>query len=84
MTDSGTLAGSDLDMATGVRNIVRELGVPIRDALRMAALNPARFLRLDRELGRIAEGYRADLVLLDADFRVKSTWIGGQRQDERW
>ncbi|HEY4164769.1 MAG TPA: N-acetylglucosamine-6-phosphate deacetylase [Dongiaceae bacterium] len=83
MTDSGTLAGSDLDMATGVRNIVRELDVSIEDALRMASLNPATFLRLDDELGRIAEGFRADLVLLDADFRVKSTWIGGQRQDER-
>jgi N-acetylglucosamine-6-phosphate deacetylase len=81
MTDSGTLAGSDLDMATGVRNIVRALDVPIEDALRMAALNPAKFLRLDHELGRVAEGYRADLVLLDADFQVKSTWIGGQRQD---
>jgi N-acetylglucosamine-6-phosphate deacetylase len=82
VTDSGTLAGSDLDMAGAVRNTVRKLGVPVEDALRMASLNPARFLRLDHELGRISEGYRADLVLLDADFGVKSTWIGGRRQDE--
>jgi N-acetylglucosamine-6-phosphate deacetylase len=79
----GTLAGSNLDMASAVRNTVRYLGVPVEQALRMASLNPAAFLRLDHELGRIAPGYRADLVLLDADFTVKSTWISGQRQDEK-
>jgi len=79
---AGTLAGSNLDMASAVRNTVRTLGVPVEDALRMAALHPATFLGLERELGMIAAGYRADLVLLDADFRVKSTWISGARQDE--
>jgi N-acetylglucosamine-6-phosphate deacetylase len=83
VNDAGTLAGSDLDMASAVRNTVRQLGVAVEDALRMAALNPAAFLRLDNELGRIAAGYRADLVLLDGDFNVKSTWISGSRQDER-
>ena len=83
VSDEGTLAGSNLDMASAVRNTVRHLGVSVEEALRMAALHPARFLRLDGELGRIAEGYRADLVLLDANFHVKSTWISGQRQDEK-
>jgi len=83
INDAGTLAGSDLDMASAVRNTVRQLGVAIEDALRMASLHPAQFLRLDRELGRIAEGYRADLVLLDGHYKVKATWISGQRQDER-
>ena len=80
---NGTLAGSHLDMATGVRNIVRHLGVGVEAALRMASLHPAQFLRLDGELGRIGPGYRADLVLLDADFNTKATWISGRRQDER-
>jgi len=80
--ETGTLAGSNLDMASAVRNTVRELGVGIEEALRMAAFHPAQFLRLDRELGRIAAGYRADLVLLDADYRVKASWISGARQDE--
>ena len=83
VNDAGTLAGSDLDMASAVRNTVRHLGVSVEDALRMASLHPAQFLRLDGELGRIAEGYRADLVLLDGDYAVKSTWISGARQDER-
>jgi N-acetylglucosamine-6-phosphate deacetylase len=83
VSDEGTLAGSNLDMASAVRNTVRHLGVETEEALRMAALYPASFLRLDHELGRIADGYRADLVLLDADFHVKATWISGSRQDER-
>lgn len=73
----GALAGSDLDMASAVRNAVEHLGVPLEDALRMASRAPAAFLRLGAELGRIAPGFRADLVLLDDGLRVRDTWIGG-------
>jgi N-acetylglucosamine-6-phosphate deacetylase len=76
-TADGTLAGSDLDMASAVRNAVQRLGLPLPDVLRMASLIPAQFLRLGRELGRIAPGYRADLVLLDESLQVRQTWIGG-------
>ena len=62
----GTLAGSDLDMASAVRNAVAMLGLDLADAVAMASANPAAFLGLDHELGRIAPGYRANLVLLDA------------------
>ncbi|HEX2554567.1 MAG TPA: N-acetylglucosamine-6-phosphate deacetylase [Microvirga sp.] len=75
-TAEGTLAGCDLDMASAVRNTAA-LGVPLGDALRMASLTPAAFLRLDGELGRIAPGYRASLVLLDERLEVTRTWIDG-------
>jgi N-acetylglucosamine-6-phosphate deacetylase len=64
-TADGTLAGSDLDMATAVRNAHFRLGVDLAAALRMASRVPAEFLRLGYELGRIRPGYRANLVLLD-------------------
>jgi N-acetylglucosamine-6-phosphate deacetylase len=76
-TADGTLAGSDLDMASAVRNTVERLGVSLPDALRMASHVPAAFLRLDHELGRIAAGYRASLVLLDETLHVQRTWIDG-------
>ena len=77
-TADGTLAGSDLDMAGAVRNGVQRLGLALPDVLCMASLIPAQFLRLDHELGRIAPGYRADLVLLDEGLQVRQTWINGQ------
>ena len=75
---AGTLAGSALDMATAVRNAVSMLGLPLEEAARMASLYPAQFLRLDHDRGRIATGYRADLVLLDDNLDVAATWIGGE------
>ena len=74
----GTLAGADLTMAGAVRFAVEHLEVPLAEALRMAALYPAMFLRLDRNRGRIARGFQADLVLLDAALTVRRSWIGGR------
>ncbi len=78
VTDDGTLAGADLDMATAVRNAVGALGLPLEAALHMASRAPAEFLGLGGELGRVAPGYRANLVNLDDDLRVIETWIDGQ------
>ena len=78
LTDEGTLAGTALDMATAVRNCVRLLGVPLPDALRFASAHPATFLGLDRMLGKLAPGYRADLVAFDpSDITVLATWVAG-------
>jgi N-acetylglucosamine-6-phosphate deacetylase len=74
----GRLAGSNLDMASCVRNAVSMLGVPLTEAVRMASQVPAEFLRLDQELGRIARGYRANLVLADDELNVSETWIDGR------
>jgi len=76
--EHGTLAGSNLDMASAVRNCVAMLGLSVAEAVRLASRNPAEFLGLGAELGRIAPGYRADLVLMDDSLRVTDTWINGQ------
>jgi N-acetylglucosamine-6-phosphate deacetylase len=75
--ENGTLAGTGLDMATAVRNAVSLLGLELAEAARMASEYPAAFLGLERELGRIAPGYRADLVLLNDELQVQRTWIEG-------
>ncbi|HEY2462677.1 MAG TPA: N-acetylglucosamine-6-phosphate deacetylase [Steroidobacteraceae bacterium] len=75
--ENGTLAGTALDMATAVRNAVQLLGLEIAEAARMASEYPAAFLGLDRELGRIAPGFRANLVLLDDRLQVRRTWVEG-------
>lgn len=75
--ENGRLAGSDIDMATAVRNSLEMLEVDLVQASRMASLYPATFLGLECELGRIEPGYRADLVLVDEGINVLETWIGG-------
>ena len=74
---AGALAGSALDMASAVRNSVHLLGLPLDEACRMAAQYPAEFLGIGGTHGRIAPGYRADLVLLDGEVCVQRSWIGG-------
>lgn len=78
----GTMAGSGLDMATAVRNVVDMLRLPMDEALRMASLYPAAFIGMDDKLGRIAPGYRADLVLFSGEVEVVETWIGGEPSRE--
>jgi N-acetylglucosamine-6-phosphate deacetylase len=79
--DNGTLAGTALDMASAVRNAVSLLGLDIVEAARMASEYPAEFLGLGFELGRIAPGYRANLVLMDDELTVQKTWIDGLPSD---
>jgi N-acetylglucosamine-6-phosphate deacetylase len=75
----GTLAGSDLDMARAFSNAVNLLKLHPATASAMASANPASFLGLSDERGRIAPGLRADLVWLGPDFAPRATWIGGVR-----
>jgi len=76
--EAGTLAGSNLDMASAVRNAVRMLGVDLATAVRMASEFPAAFLGLERQVGRIAAGMRANFVVADEQMNVSATWIDGQ------
>mgnify|MGYP004008043661 FL=1 len=76
-TPDGRLAGSALDMASAVGNCVRDIAIPLDEALRMAATYPAEFLLLDHRLGKIESGFDARLVWLDKELSVRATWING-------
>ena len=76
--EEGRLAGSNIEMASSVRNAVSMLGVSLADAARMASTYPAEFLGLGAHMGRIAAGYRANLVLVDENVTVLETWIDGK------
>jgi N-acetylglucosamine-6-phosphate deacetylase len=60
-----------------VRNTCKTLGVDLADAVRMASRNPVEFLKLGGDLGHIAPGQRANLVLVDEELNVLETWIDG-------
>ncbi len=72
----GTLAGSSTTIDQEVRNLV-SLGVPLADAVGAATRVPARVL--DRsDIGDIAPGGRADVVVLDDGLEVETVLLGGR------
>jgi N-acetylglucosamine-6-phosphate deacetylase len=73
---SGSIAGSVISMLDAVR-LLHAIGVSYVDLARMASLNPARLLGVDREYGSIEIGKRADLIVLDNHARLYLTMIGG-------
>lgn len=82
LDEDGRLAGSNIDMASCVRNAMSMLGVSLPEAVRMASEVPAAFLHIEHEFGRIAAGFRANLVLADDALKVVETWIDGRSSQE--
>lgn len=74
----GALAGSVLTMEAAVRNMVNLVGIPLYHAVAMASVNPARRHGLEREVGSLEPGKRADIAVLDEDLQVRLTMVGGQ------
>jgi N-acetylglucosamine-6-phosphate deacetylase len=75
--EDGTLAGSILTFDQGVRNVVK-WGYSVADACRMSSEVPAKLLGLSSK-GSLSPGFDADLVLLDPELRVLSTFVEGRR-----
>ncbi|CAG9001059.1 MAG: N-acetylglucosamine-6-phosphate deacetylase [Candidatus Celerinatantimonas neptuna] len=74
----GTLGGSMLTMNEAVRNCIQHVGIEKEEVLRMASLYPARAIGLDNQLGTIARGFIANLVLLDPQYNVTSVIEAGE------
>jgi N-acetylglucosamine-6-phosphate deacetylase len=73
----GTLAGSILRLGDGVKNIVSFTGCSLREAIEMAAANPAKQLKIYDRKGSIAVGKDADIVILDENMDVFMTVCRG-------
>jgi N-acetylglucosamine-6-phosphate deacetylase len=74
----GTLAGSVLTMDRGLRNFMAATGLSLAQAWPATSRTPAHALGLASELGSIAPGFWADLVLLDEALQVVATVVAGQ------
>lgn len=75
----GTLSGTSLCQLDSVANCVRNAGIPLDEALRMASLYPARLAKADT-VGRIAPGMMADLILFDRHFDLKKVIFRGEER----
>ncbi len=72
-----SFAGSVATMDRCVRNIVKLVGLSIQDALKMATLNPAKVIGVDKKKGSLTKGKDADMVILGEDVNVIMTIVGG-------
>ena len=75
--ERGSIAGSVITMLDAVKNLL-SLGFSEVEISRMASLNPAKLLGIDKDFGSIEVGKRADLVALDEDGNVKFSMVGGK------
>ena len=76
--ENGALAGSVLKMNDAIKNVVTKLGVPFTDAIDFATRNPAENIGVLNERGTIEVGKRADFAVLDENFDVMLTVVGGK------
>lgn len=76
LRSSSTLAGSSIHLMDGLRRAV-SFGVPLEAAVYAATAAPAKAIRRDHEMGALAPGRAADLVVLDQDLSLKAVYIDG-------
>lgn len=74
---NGALAGSILKMNDAIKNLVLKCDVPFTDAVDFATINPAKNLKLEKEIGTIDLGKKADFAVLDGEFNVCLTVRNG-------
>lgn len=80
--EDGTLAGSSITLFEGLKRAVKKFGIPEEEAILAATYNPAASLGLESELGSIAEGLAADLIVMDEDYNIDSIYIGGVKVED--
>lgn len=73
--DTGSIAGSTLTQDDALRRAVAA-GAPLTEAVRALTETPAAAIGYGDRLGRLAVGYLADAVLMDAQLQVVRVWVG--------
>ena len=56
----------------------RDLGIDRSSAWSMGSLHPATRFNIDRDYGALGHSRRADIIMIDDEFNVHNTWLGGQ------
>jgi N-acetylglucosamine-6-phosphate deacetylase len=76
--ENGTIAGGVSTMRECVRNLIRDLDIPLAQAIKMASYNPAKVLGLSNRLGSIEAGKDASLIVIDEEVNVYLTLVKGK------
>src|SRR5690606_5037619 len=78
LPDLTSFAGSIATADRLIRTMVDIAENPLIDAIQMQTLNPARNMKVNRQIGSIDKGKQADLVLFDEKIAVQMTIVGGK------
>ncbi len=73
----GTIAASTSNVYKELKNII-SFGIPEKQAVKSATINPAKAIRADRETGSIEEGKLADILVVDKDYNIKLVIVKGK------
>jgi len=76
--ESGRLAGSTIGLCDAVRNMIRLAGSTVPEAVEMASATPSRIVGASDRKGSLTPGMDADIAVLDRDFNVLATLVGGE------
>lgn len=76
--ENGNLAASVCTLYDCLRKAVLKMGIPLEDAVKACTTTPAKSLNLHEDCGRLAVGYSADMLLLDADLKKKYVLKSGK------
>lgn len=71
LTEGGNIAGSATNLMDCVRTAVKDMGIPLHQAIRCASYNPAKALGVEQIYGSLEAGTKADIVILDQDLKIQ-------------
>lgn len=74
----GHLAGSKITMDQACRNLMKHTAYGLCHAIKFATINPARMARLDREVGSLEPGKKANLLIMDDMVHIRSVYLEGE------
>lgn len=78
LKDGSAIAGSCATMDRLIRTAVKEAGIPLEDAVRMASETPALIMGVYDRKGSICKGKDADIIIMDKNLKLTHVLAMGE------
>ena len=78
LVEGGNLAGSVSNVFDCMKTAVQSMKIPFRSAILASTINPAKALGVEKTVGSISVGKKADYLLLDNELNLKAVYQSGK------